>query len=190
MLFLFKKLTHFWAVSIVSQTMLSSGPQAVLIATSYLSSIAPRSPWNRKEKPFWTLKYKIWRRYAEWKWRTKIKLTFPHGTGELLHFPLMPEDFVPYMTWFSLDGRDHLSRWPYLDTAHKTDGSSLLASMTWPRQLRWNHESQASGILTRKDASLSRIVKPYINYGQTRPAEYHGFTDNAVVLMNSPGALS
>jgi len=40
----FRNSTHVWAVSIESTTMLSKAPHAVEIATSNLSSIAPRSP--------------------------------------------------------------------------------------------------------------------------------------------------
>lgn len=41
-----RKVTHFWAVSMVSTTMLSSAPQLEEIATSYFSSMAPRSPYK------------------------------------------------------------------------------------------------------------------------------------------------
>lgn len=45
-----RKVTHFWAVSMVSTTMLSSAPQLEEIATSYFSSMAPRSPYNSFKK--------------------------------------------------------------------------------------------------------------------------------------------
>ena len=41
---LFRNSTHLTAVSIESTTMWSRAPQAVLMATSYFSSMAPRSP--------------------------------------------------------------------------------------------------------------------------------------------------
>lgn len=41
-----RKVTHFWAVSMVSTTMLSSAPQLDEMAMSYFSSMAPRSPWS------------------------------------------------------------------------------------------------------------------------------------------------
>ena len=46
MLFFLRYSTHFWAVFIVSTTIWSRAPQAVDIAMSNFSSIAPRSPWN------------------------------------------------------------------------------------------------------------------------------------------------
>lgn len=42
----FRKVTHLWAVSMVSTTMLSRAPQLEEMATSYFSSIAPRSPFE------------------------------------------------------------------------------------------------------------------------------------------------
>lgn len=42
-----RKVTHFWAVSMVSTTMLSRAPQLEEIATSYFSSMAPRSPYKK-----------------------------------------------------------------------------------------------------------------------------------------------
>ena len=43
-LFLFRNSTHFCPTLMFSTTMLSRAPQAVEIATSYFSSIAPKSP--------------------------------------------------------------------------------------------------------------------------------------------------
>jgi hypothetical protein len=43
-LFCFKLSTHIWPVSIVSTTIQSREPHAVDTATSYFSSIAPKSP--------------------------------------------------------------------------------------------------------------------------------------------------
>jgi len=47
----FKYSTHCWAVLIVSTTMWSSAAQAVDTATSYFSSIAPRSPYHATHIP-------------------------------------------------------------------------------------------------------------------------------------------
>ena len=59
--FCFKNWIHFCAVSTLSTTMLSSGPQAVDTAPSYFSSIAPRSPSRPKipgriPRRFWSIK--------------------------------------------------------------------------------------------------------------------------------------
>lgn len=45
----FRNSIHHCAVSTVSTTILSSGPHAVETATSYLWSIAPKSPWTKKQ---------------------------------------------------------------------------------------------------------------------------------------------
>ena len=47
-LFLFRNSTHFCAVLMVSTTMWSRAPHAVDMATSYCSSIPPRSPYELK----------------------------------------------------------------------------------------------------------------------------------------------
>lgn len=50
-----RKVTHFWAVSMVSTTMWSRAPQLEEMATSYFSSMAPRSPCQHNTKVCYTI---------------------------------------------------------------------------------------------------------------------------------------